>query len=93
MTNRPNRDTKYVIVTDRKPKMASRYRYEDDYVDDNNDDLQILSTTGRLVRTKPMNDQRFRYVTMDNHESDHQQQDEDESKDVCIFILSILICF
>ena len=81
MTIRPSRDTKYIVVTDRKPKIASWYRYEDDYADDS----PIQSTTRRVVQTKPMKDQRFRYVTMDNHESDRQRQDAAESDDVCNF--------
>jgi len=78
MTDRSTRDTEYVLVRDSKPKKTTRYYYDpdDDY------DSQQGATTRRIVRTKPIKEQRMKYITTDELQSDHRGV---EQKDVCTF--------
>ncbi|CAF5028165.1 unnamed protein product, partial [Rotaria magnacalcarata] len=77
MTQRLSRDAEYVVVTDRKPKTTQRYYTDSD--DDN--DLQPVVTTRRIVRTKPNKEHRRKYAEIQNGESDHRQQHVIESDD------------
>ncbi len=85
----PGRDTEYVLVRSRKPKKTRQYYYDDDEADDD-DDSQIYT---RVVRRKPRREQRMRYISSDDIESDYRRQ----SSDVCACVFSLLnlidLCF
>jgi hypothetical protein len=85
MTDRSTRDTEYVLVQDPKSKKTTRYYYDAD--DDN--DSQLGTSTRRIVRTKPIKEQRIRYVSSDEVESNYRRPRVAESSDVCILILFI----
>jgi len=87
MTDRSIRDTEYVIVRDSKPKKSTRYYYDAD--DDN--DSQQGSTTRRIIRTKPTKEQRIKYISTDELETDYRRSRIVEPSDVCTFILYIYI--
>jgi len=72
-----DRKTKYFLIQDRKKSKKTRqYRYDDDDDDDDDDDSQI-----RLVRTKPpRKEQRVKYFSSDELQSDYRRQDSD----VCV---------
>jgi hypothetical protein len=87
MTDRSSRDTEYVVVRDRKPKKPIRYYYDNDDDDDDDDDNEIpITSTRRIVRTKPIKEQRIKYITTEELESDHRRPRISELNDVCIFI-------
>ena len=94
MTDRSRRDTEYVVVRDRKPKKPIRYYYDndnDDDDDDDDDDNEIpITSTRRIVRTKPNKEQRIKYITTDELESAHRRPRISEFNDVCIFIYIFL---
>lgn len=72
-----DRDTEYILVQNKKPKRKPRqYRYKEEGDDD--DDSQLYQ---RVARTKPHKEQRLRYMSSDEIESDRRQQ----SSDVCVF--------
>jgi hypothetical protein len=81
MTNHSRRDTQYVVLRNEKPKKATRYYYDTD----DDDDSQMATITRRIVRTKPIKDQRIKYITTDELQSDHRRQRAVEQKDVCNF--------
>ncbi|CAF0818512.1 unnamed protein product [Rotaria sp. Silwood1] len=80
MTDRSSRDVEYVVIPSRKPKITPRYYYYDDDNDDDND-LQLLTTSRRIGRTKPNEEQRTKYVEMNNLESEDRRQNETELND------------
>jgi hypothetical protein len=92
MTNRSSRDTEYVVVRDQKPKKPIRYYYDNDNDDDDDDDeyneVQIPTTSRRVLRTKPPKEQRIKYVTTDELESEYRRHRVAESNDVCIILFS-----
>jgi len=58
MTNRSNQETEYVVVRDSQPKKPIRYYYDPD---DEGDSMPL--TTRRVVRRKPVKEQRTQYLT------------------------------
>lgn len=76
----PTRDSEYVILPEEKPKIIARY--DDDDVDDDAE-TQIVTTTGRVVRTKPVKEQ-VKYVTTKNGEFEYRRPRRAESFDVGI---------
>lgn len=85
MTDRSTQSSEYVLVRDAKPKQTARYYYDGD--DDN--DSQTNTTTRRIVRTKPVKEQRIRYVRGDDSESDYRRVRQAESSDVCILLVQL----
>lgn len=86
MTDRSNRNTEYVLIKDSKPKKPSRYYYDAD-----DDDNESQPATRRMVRTKPPKEQRIRYVTADELESNYRRPRLAESSDVCILLKYIFL--
>lgn len=81
MTDRSGRETEYVLIRDSKPKKTTRYYYD---ADDDNDSQNGVTTTRRILRTKPTKEQRVKYVTADELDSDYRRPRVTESNDVCI---------
>ena len=85
MTDRSTQNAEYVFVRgDNKPQRTTRYYYD---ADDDDEYSQAGTTTRRIVRTKPMPEQRIRYVMADDVESDYRRPRQAESNDVCIILL------
>ena len=78
MTNRSSRDAKYVLVQSRKPKATASYYADDDY------HSQIEAPTRRIVRTKPREERRVKYVTSDELDGDYRRERWPVSNDVRI---------
>ncbi|CAF3534935.1 unnamed protein product [Rotaria sordida] len=81
LPNRSNRDVQYILIPNRKPKITPRYYYYDDDDDDNDNEVQLVTTNRRIVRTKPIEEQRTKHVKINNFESEDRQQNVTESND------------
>lgn len=80
MAERRSRDSDYVVVTGRKPKVVRSY-----YVDsDDDNDLQPTTVTRRVIRKKPSKEKPTAAVETNNGELDDGKQ-ANESTDVRIF--------
>ena len=67
MTEPSSRETEYVVVRDGKPKKTARYYYDDDDLIDYDTDTPI-TTTRRVIRKKPVKEQRVKYISADEPE-------------------------
>jgi hypothetical protein len=87
MTDRSSRDTEYFLIKDPKPRKSTRYYYD---ADDDDNDSQPITTTRRVVQAKPPKEQRIKYITADELESNYRRPRVAESNDVCTLILFLL---
>ena len=78
MTNRSNRDAKYVLVQSRKPKATANYYADDDY------HSQVEPSTRRIVRTRPRDERHVKYVTSDELDGDYRRERWPPSNEVRI---------
>jgi hypothetical protein len=79
-----DRDSEYVLVRNRKPRKTRQYYYDED--DDDDDDSQIYT---RVIRRKPAKEQRIRYVSSDEIDSDYRRQPSDVC--VCVYLIELYI--
>lgn len=80
-----DRDTEYILVQNKKPKKKIRqYRYNEDDDDDNDDDDNNSDLYRRVARSKPHKEQRLRYMSSDEIESDNRREPSDVC--LCVFI-------
>ena len=83
MTDPSSREAEYVIVRDRKPKKPTRYYYDDDDNIDYDTDSHHGTSTRRVVRRKPVSEQRIKYITSEEPEAEYRRHHASESNEVC----------
>lgn len=81
MTEPSSRETEYVVVRDGKPKRTSRYYYDDDDLIDYDTDTPV-ATTRRVIRKKPIKEQRVKYISADEPEGAETPANPPEGNEV-----------
>ena len=102
MTDPIHQDTEYVVVRGRQQKKAMRYYDndddEDDYVDEDTDSPVVR----RMIRRKPVREQRIKYVTNEEPDTEYRRVLDPEPKEVCVLaeidnifqvLLTLLVLF
>ena len=86
MAEPSSREAEYVVVRDGKPKKTSRYYYDDDDLIDYDTDTPV-TTTRRIVRRKPVKEQRIKYISADEPDVAETPANPPEPTEVCLFFI------
>ena len=82
MTEPSSRETEYVVVRDGKPKRVSKYYYDDDDLIDDDTDAPVTARTRRVIRKKPVKEQRIKYVSADEPDVEYAPPNPQETTEV-----------